>query len=288
MTVEMNRFVLSAAVVAVLGITAGQAGAGLLAYDGFESYTPSTTTTVAGGNGGTGWVGAWQGTNVTNPVVRDSAYDYSNGVVVIDGGDQSLRLSHAHDAYINRQFATQTGTVYFSLLLTVNTALANNHYVVFALSDSPSQAQSAASGLNNTSNTTLGVRLTSTDFNSASNVSSNTSVFQNQTYLLVGRVAKEAGLSPTAYDRLDLWVNPATLTEPAYNARVNRSIHPGSTLSWFTVRTVNLNGTQDYRLDEIRIGTTWESVVAIPEPATLALLAAGAVVMLSRRRENHA
>ena len=46
--------------------------------------------------------------------------------------------------------------------------------------------------------------------------------------------------------------------------------------------SVQING--EGRFDELVVGTTWESVIGVPEPGTLAILALGGLALLRRRR----
>ncbi|MCS7089857.1 MAG: hypothetical protein RMN51_00895 [Verrucomicrobiota bacterium] len=93
-------------------------------------------------------------------------------------------------------------------------------------------------------------------------------------------------------DELALWVNP-----PASSFGASESLVPPPTVTTtigpddvginsvhFTLRTAgSFNGGGDYALDELRIGTTWASVV-VPEPRVAALIGLGLLALWYLRR----
>jgi hypothetical protein len=110
-----------------------------------------------------------------------------------------------------------------------------------------------------------------------------------QTYLLVWRYKYVDGANN---DELALWVNP-----PASSFGADESNVPAPTIATtlgsddtginsfqFTVRTGGAyNGGGTYALDDVRIGTSWASVV-VPEPATAALIGLGFLALWQGRR----
>ena len=107
---------------------------------------------------------------------------------------------------------------------------------------------------------------------------SSVSAVANQTYLVVGKVTLNS--SPTT-DQVQIQINPVSTTEPGTwdaEASSNLTVTDFDTL-WF--RDGNNQGVYDF--DQIRLGTTYESVV-VPEPATGLAALAGLLTLAGRRR----
>ena len=123
---------------------------------------------------------------------------------------------------------------------------------------------------------TLGVRIGTA--NGGDTTSSTTSAAQGGTYRLVGKLSKTAGGN---YNRVDLFINPTTATEPATPDATDTADSGVAALSVFGVRTFNFDDGDRYQFDDVTVGTTFADVAGVPEPTTLALLALPA---LTRRR----
>ena len=79
-------------------------------------------------------------------------------------------------------------------------------------------------------------------------------------------------------DTFRLYLNPQPgAPEPAVPATSQINIDVG------TINRVELDGPGAYTFDELRIGTTYADVTAVPEPSTLLLLAVSALRLLGRR-----
>ena len=98
------------------------------------------------------------------------------------------------------------------------------------------------------------------------------------TYLLV----MEDIVNSSGPDTLNLWVNP---TAGAASPPVTPDATVGLTVG--SITGIQLVTSGNYSFDEVRIGTTYADVTpAVPEPATLGLVAIGAIglLLLKRRR----
>lgn len=110
-----------------------------------------------------------------------------------------------------------------------------------------------------------------------------------ETYLLVWRYKYVDG---SGNDELALWVNPPATSfgaseDAVPTPTVVTTTGPDDTGIFafhFTVRSsTQYNGGGDYALDDLRIGTTWASVV-VPEPTTAVLIGFGFLALWQGRR----
>lgn len=110
------------------------------------------------------------------------------------------------------------------------------------------------------------------------------------TYVFLSRATLGAGTSPTA-STIDFWLNPtltsvATLGTPDFTTGADSKI--GRDTGAYTDLIFTLGGSPSVRVDEIRLGTDFSDVSAIPEPSTYAmiggLLTLGMVALRRRRR----
>ena len=179
------------------------------------------------------------------------------------------------------------GTLYVSYLLKVNSGPSGNPRLLSAYRDSTG----GGGGF-----TPSGGLFVGTDLKLGIAKQANTDIAwtadpltAGQVYLLVWRYTHQPG---TNDDELALWVNP-----PASSFGAPESSVPTPTVATttgpddtginsfhFTLRTSGAyNGGGEYAIDELRIGTTWASVV-VPEPATPVLIALGLLALWQFRR----
>lgn len=258
-----------------------QSHAALLAYEGFD-YTAGN---VNGDNGGTGWSGSWNSATSSANVVTGTTLSYSGGSISLSGSGTALSITGGSDGQLNRSFVgAGTGTeIYFSFLFQ-SVAGSGNEAPYFYLSDTNSWTQSGGIGDVNsaTGQAVFGARINS----GAATANSSVSYTNGTTYLLVGRLSTDApGGDPNALDRVELWVNPTSLTPGTAAATVNATT--GLTLDVldvFSTRMANFADTDQILIDELRIGTDFASVVTVPEPSVGLLLLLGGTSLLALRR----
>lgn len=285
--------------------SAHPAYAALIAHDGFDSYPIGQLEagpirdagTVP--YGGTGWRDPFDvdDDEKDHVVVADSKttpLGYRNGAVSIDGGDRALVLFGPRLSFgtlLKRDFPqpARLAPVYFSFLY------------VARITTEPRDSDAFFLGLDSAvpfeqARTTIGTdRLGSFrdgSYTFFAGVSSNGSdgtrssnsdaIELHETYFLAGRISSFSG---TNYDKVVLYVNPSTLTEPA-QPDVQLGITPGSrndNLSRLIINVPNLEPGDAFAIDELRIGSDYTSVV--PEiGASLWLLCAGGFVISCRIR----
>lgn len=265
------------------------ARATLIAYDGFEDYT--TDAALNTGASGTGWSTNWSSVTAVKVVSPASPITYTNGAVTINGSTRSAEVADpagnngvALDNAASRSFTAQTGTVYFSFLFRVESGAGADDFIQFSLNNDTSITNSGSIGdLSNVSGTNLFASRIG-GISGGTSVNSTTSATGATTFFLVGKISKT---SAGNYNRMELFVNPATLTEPGVVSATQNADSGTAAISYFTLRISNIETDDQYRFDELRIGTTWADVVPVPEPSACAALAGGLALMaaaLRRRR----
>lgn len=279
-----------------LEIGTGEIRAATVAYDGFDSYAPGAQlesgmdgSPGTGLNGGTGFTSPW---NIDDPfktrvTVSTQPLNYSNGQISIQGGTSAVLFGDAADSnqLLSRAFAPQTGMLFFSFLYrTQNPPATSEDFVQVGFSDVTTGEPKASIG---SANTAQGNGAPPQFFarvpNAGTSVLSGI-VFQKDTnYFLVGKASKTAGSA--TFNRIDLFVNPTTLLEPAATSATSTAA-AGSGVGTFAnliVRTARQDAGDAYFVDELRIGTTYLDVIPEPGAATM-LMAAGGCVLGCRRR----
>jgi hypothetical protein len=258
--------------------------AALIAYDGFESYTVGTS--INGGSGGTGWgSNNWVGSeaNTGDAAAITKTMSYSGGDVSVNGGSTALRLQNDNGHLAIRSYAAQTGTVYISYLFETNDSSEFFQQWNTGRENFDGADTDSASVMQRLDGSTekFGARLNS---NSTQNFGSSPTVANNTTYFVVARMSKDG---TGYYNMMDMMINPTSLTEPgSWDITNVQNTDTGlNELTSLGFRLVGLSTGDQYFIDEIRVGSSYDAVV-IPEPSTFLLMgvALTAVVFFRRRR----
>ncbi len=279
----------------LIGVIAGlalcqAASAALVVYEDFE-YDISGGAGLSGkGSAADGWGGAWSGSGTI--VAEETAMFYTAGDIAINGGGQSVKINGTSQAYFTRQFDAITGVteVYFSFLIK-SEAGAGADYLNFWLSHDADRANSAGIG-DVTASNRFGVRIFGDDTGVNNSVQGSTTyAFDGSVNLLVGRIstAGSSGTDDDIFDQIDLWVNPSSTTLGAADLTSDISLELSTSvgLSYFGLQTSNVGSGDDYRIDELRIGTSAAGVLStIPEPSTSALLFGGLTLLAAFGRRT--
>ncbi len=232
----------------------------VIAYERFDTYSGSIDQGAAGG----GWTDEWSAASAHTTAQSTDVLAYGSGAVVVSGGIRSVQhTGDNNNPQVSRSIPSQAGVLYFSLLVQLST-LADDAFVGFHFTDSNG-------GLDNTPSLEAGVYGGAGDVGfvraavyNASNYRGVDSASYNSgdTVFIVGRISDE-GFDPTAgnYDRLELFVNPTTLAEPAAATLAADYVTGLTSLDTFAVRTANFSTGESALFDELRIGTTYASVV---------------------------
>jgi len=250
------------------------ASAAVTVYEGFDYAGASD---VAGETGGTGWSGAWSITGGSPTVV--AAYDgVSLSNTAFTGAGFSPvggSLKNDHDANgAQRSFANAIdleadGAVYFSYLISMSEPTVRDD-VTFIGSDSPpfevrlSNEVAATGGSGTFQSVNLGLTA-------------------GTTYFVVGKITTSAAGNDFMSAKVYASGDTVSATEEFDVTSAGSAV--GGTLTgiqFYQGDSANNDG-DPTTYDEFRLGTTWQSV-AVPEPASLALMGLGGLLMLSRRR----
>ncbi len=259
-----------------------------LAYDTFEDYTAATN--IHGQTGGSGWNGAWTvqaigsgSTGTATVSATEITYNYGGATL---GGGQSLLLSNTSNGTQRNVFAsTNTGgsDYYVSFIFRFSgTVFAG----VQALDGDPDIANDSIGMVNATGS--VGARV-----DSGTSSSANGLVVENTTYFMV---VQYTGWTGTNYSTVNLWINPNTGAQSGSSISATYTdptpLDGGGSagfLGFYVRTTIDSVPAESMLIDDLRVGTDWASVTAIPEPGTASLSAGGVVALLAlctRRRHR--
>ncbi|MEM1060303.1 MAG: PEP-CTERM sorting domain-containing protein [Verrucomicrobiota bacterium] len=262
-----------------------QASASLLAYDGFEDYASGST--LNGSNGGSGdWNAAWVANSAVD--INGSGLSYLNGGISLNGGDRSFRVdasSSGTATLLSRSFDTTggSGEVYFSFLFQA-TSTGNQQVFNFGLSDDADINNAGTIGDPFSSQPNLAARTRASTSDGTDD--SGFSYSNGTTYLLVGRFSTDGSQSGDTWDQMELWINPDSLVAGTADATIDRTAAiSGAVIDTINMQTSGFTGSQSFLFDELRIGTSFASVV-VPEPSSAGLLLGAASFLVLHRRRS--
>ncbi|MDP0495537.1 MAG: hypothetical protein Q7Q73_04955 [Verrucomicrobiota bacterium JB024] len=272
-----------------------ESSASLVAIDDFNSYVAGSD--VGGQNGGTGWAYAWTvGSGIDVHQVSSKAVTYTLGDFTYGGGNSLMFTGGSTQNSTQRATFTsadQSGQTYYSsFVFTIEgptgeetgTATGNNTISMLAKGNNFSATTDNALFVNGANSKTQAR-------NSDQLASVDTLIQYGVTYLAVVRYS---GWDATAgvYETTTVWLNPTTTDENTSDAAIVASVttdNAGSEgFQGLAFRTYFTNSANKVYIDDLRVGTSWDSVV-IPEPGTWAFgLSAGvlAIALLRRRRRS--
>lgn len=259
----------------------GVAGAALLARENFEDeLTGGLNGQGAGADGG--FTGTWSADAQASVV--STTLSYTNGDVTSLGGSQALELTFANADIVGNLFSRSftpiiNGTVYLSFLYreTTNPAFGTDFIQVGFEDTDPDQPRASIMRRNGEYQVRAGTSSPGT-----STVGSGVSADTGVTHLFVMKAEKTGAGN---YNRISLFVDPSSLTEPGSASAVVNADTGRANFGLLTARSAFHATGDSFQLDNLRIGESWEDVV-VPEPGTAGLALLGSTLLLRRRRNG--
>jgi hypothetical protein len=245
--------------------------AAIIAYDSF-SYSGE----LNGQNGGTGWVGAWSATTAATQIVDPVVNLIDNSALQINGNNDNVAVRSLANNFSGNQ-------IFVDFYLQVdNGNLVNNDFLAFwfGTSTSPNFGIKADQGGVLSTNDVFG-RLSGGGgpYVPNSNIGSTNDI----THHIVALLSKDVGSS--TFNRLNVWLNPVFGDLATPDLTDTRLANNGLTsFNRIGFRSANLDRSTSASdtsindvilIDNLRLSTTWNEAMNIPEPATLALLGIG-------------
>ncbi len=287
-----RKFVLTAAATTALAAMVGSANAAAIIYEPFSQ----TVGALNGKAGGTG-LGTWTATTGSNGfTVGTETLSYGNldntgGQVNVGNGTNGDISAHAPVTASLGSLLNDGSTLWFSVMFEKgSTSSPTNEKSAFAFGTAGVVTSFSGTYIGSSGSPGSGIGFYSAggSVNAAIwNVASNSngggfSVTAGSSVFIVGKIVWGATDTITLYN-----VNPAdvgTLTEAGLTGGVTKSAAlDQSAFNTIGMAERNSGGVQVY--DEIRFGSSFSDVTPpIPEPASLALLAIGGLLIAGRRR----
>jgi len=111
-------------------------------------------------------------------------------------------------------------------------------------------------------------------------------VYDGDDYLVVGKATND----PSGDDSIELLIYDAAVdVVPASEPNAFLDTLSGIEIGTPSIGSICVQINGDARFDELMVGTTWESVIGVPEPATLSLIGLGFwLLAIPRRRRKQA
>ena len=306
----MNKTTALTATLTAAGLTLGttSANATVILQEQFEYG--DTAEPLAGNNGGTGWAAPWTDTSSSGAATvayTPTGLTLSN--LVVDGGAANLSLSSQASARGARSHsASATDTIFGSYLFNLGTVTGPT--VAAVLNDPTSNPNENAADIAAVADRFGASGQGQVKTNNNSSNLAGTNVSAGVTYL---SLFKASGLDPALSQSVTIteWIlteaqfdnfknDDGTITESELNsastgsgsgsvlqrgsvtANTNAGFDAGDFISLFHF---NQGPSSNIIFDELRVSdTSLDEVTPIPEPASLALLGLGGLLMLPRRK----
>jgi hypothetical protein len=248
------------------------ASASLIAADDF-SYGLGA---LNNDNGGSGWAGGWtagSGASIVDPTVDLS----DNRALSISANNDNLAWRTLASSYSGSE-------LYVSMLMQVGSgAVTSNDFVSLWFDSITTGAHTTRPQIGIKADISGNNDIFARTTGAAGSFAPDSNVVAGQTFLIVGKLSKTG--SSSTYNQFDLWFNPtgSDFASPDATFSGNSGL---TSLSMLGLRSANLDSGDTVLIDNLRLGTAWSDVSAVPEPSSVALSALGMVVLMSYRRRR--
>ncbi len=303
-TPRAKRLRMAAVVAAALIWTAGSVSAALIAYEGFDydrkQWTDGTSDGegIAGLDGGSGWGGPWESLpDRLNAGIPEGEDDYGAGFgartaplsytdnfgnSLVTSGNQ-VRTAFGHNSWDYRPLANSLGeagtTVWVSFLGQAHGLAGDNRWAFIELSVDGGD-RLWLGNVNPVSSGNWGIFLPDRSDGAVSEDAGEDFPMNEQTFFLM---RLDFGNDPSESTDVTVWMNPPDLTD---ESALQTPVFQLET-DFAQYNRVGVAGRYSTDFDEIRLGTSFDSVTPIPEPSTYAWIfglgAAGALLLRRRR-----
>jgi len=269
----------------------------LLVYEGFVGYSGTLSGATPNANTiGLNQSTAYAGTNLNLFTVNSSSLSFGSNFLT-NGGSVTTTTGTAVSAAKLSLASAYTGTLYSSFLISLaNNSTANGNGALIRVSDTTTNTGEHfnvyADSRNNAS-----ISVAAANGSSATVTGSGTSLALNTTYLLISKYTNVGSAASTTTvfalslaqygNFLSAGATESYLTSTAMGSAANQitaRVTDSTTATSFGfsssnyVQMVSVGDASTF--DEMRYGSTLADVVAVPEPSTWALLAAGALLLI--------
>jgi len=285
---------LFAAILALcVGLGLSPARGALIAYEGFEDKALGDLHGQGGGIGP--WSMNWDADASTteNVAAANLVYTYPEGFDH-SGGGKALRITGASQfqdlAFRSLAAAQNADHIYLSFLLRRTAGSSGggdqDFFALWLDNDLGSGQADHADVPNVGFNTNVGPGsdFIARDYANAPSYARAGTLSSNVTYLIAAHFWKATAGAAQPYTNCALWVNPS-LTDVGSPDATATLTQNRTSFGHVGLRTFSIDSGDVYLFDELRIGTSWNDIVA-PEPGTLALLGAGLLALARRRRSR--
>jgi hypothetical protein len=276
----MKRLSLVLIAVGACALIIQNAHATLLFSDGFNY----TTLGNLGGNVNPGNSVAWGTGNASNLQIGSGNLTYS-GLNDL-GGNDLVVTSGTSTSDINTYSVVSSGNIYISFLIQCTTLPTANN-ALMALDPgtlTPGQSSTAAGGPDAvtvyTGSTATGWKIGVRTGGGGSGAIYSGTLSLNTTYFVVEEYTFGLGSSVG-----NLYVNPSPIgSQPGTPTATQATATVVASIDNVGVKAQSATTQGAYIIDNILVGTTWEDVTPVPEPATFALAGLGMLGLVLTRR----